>query len=373
MSRLTTKSNNIQANGNGQGFLPNNLDCVTDVLDALPFYVLLVDEDHYILLANKTVEKHLGFKPGEIVGKYCPKAIHGLDEPFYGCPLEEAAEKNEAVEREIFDQENGQWVMSAIYPTRRKTSSGKKIFLHLVIDITERKQADEKLIVSHERLRTLSAYLESVREEERKRIARDLHDETSQLLASLNAHLEAAVGMLSPDGNKALAILRKSQSISVNILDEIHRLIYELHPLQLDELGVVPAINSLIDNNLKADGLKVKVKTSGRVRRLSQPVEIAIYRVMQEALNNITRHSQATQVTVSMHFGRSLIRAGIQDNGKGFDVEEAISSKDRPRGYGLLSMRERVEILDGTFNIHSGKGGTKIDLIIPIRRKKTNE
>jgi len=87
---------------------------ISIILDALPFYVLLIDEHHHILQANSAVRAKIGLEPKDIVGKYCPKVIHGLDEPFYGCPLEEAVEKGQAVEQEALDLETGRWINSAI-------------------------------------------------------------------------------------------------------------------------------------------------------------------------------------------------------------------------------------------------------------------
>ena len=97
---------------------------VSDILEALPFYVMLIDEHHRILQANSAVREQLGVKPEAIIGKYCPQVIHGLDEPWYACPLEEAVEKGQAVEREAFDQESGRWINSAVYPTGRFTRDG---------------------------------------------------------------------------------------------------------------------------------------------------------------------------------------------------------------------------------------------------------
>jgi PAS domain S-box-containing protein len=287
---------------------------ILDILDALPFYVLLVDDNHHILEANKAVYTHLGVKREDILGKYCPMVIHGLQQPFQGCPLEEAAEKNQAVERELFDPESGRWAISAVYPITALTRDNKRVFLHTVTDVSERKQAQEQLRISHEQLRSLSAHLESVREEEKREIARDLHDETSQLLASLYAHLEAAIETLPEDTDKTKAFLRKAQTLSTTILDEIGKLIYELRPAGLDELGLVAAIGSLADSHLKAAGLGVSLKTTGRVRRLPPSLEIALFRVVQEAFNNIARHAQASKAAVSVHFKKDSIKVRIQDN-----------------------------------------------------------
>jgi signal transduction histidine kinase len=208
----------------------------------------------------------------------------------------------------------------------------------------------------------------SIQEEERKRIARELHDETSQVLASLTANLEAVVDMLPASANKPKAILRKTQAQSINLLDELHRLIYELRPTLLDDLGLVAATRWLADNNLEAAGITVNFKTAGRVRRLPPQLETTLFRVVQEAVYNIAKHSQAKNTDISMHFIKSLIRVRVKDDGRGFDVEEAISSKDRPRGLGLLGMKERVELVNGTLSIQSrpGDSGTEINIEIPL-------
>jgi PAS domain S-box-containing protein len=312
------------------------------------------------------VNSHLGVKRRDIIGRYCPRVVHGIDHPFHGCPLEESAKKNIAIEREIFDEQTKRWVKSSIYPTRVLTVDGKKVFLHMVTDITERKQAQEQLRISHEQLRSLNAHLESVREEEKRVIARDLHDETSQLLASLSAHLEAAIGTLPEESDRTRNILRKAQSISTTILDEIHKLIYELRPSVLDKLGLIAGINSLIDNYLTVLGLKVKFKTTGRANRLPPSSEIVLFRIIQETFNNIVKHAQAKKVNVSVHFGRKIIRINIKDDGVGFNVEDALSAKDRSHGWGLLGMRERVELVNGSITIISNPGrGTELIIEVP--------
>ena len=352
----------------------NTLPAVlVDILDALPFYVLLVDSDHYIIHANKAVQVELGLSPKQIIGKYCPKIIHGLDTPFVGCPLEESAEKGQAVEREVFDRNTGRWVRSAIYPTNRYTKDGKRIFFHLVTDITTRKQAEEQLKVSHERLRGLSVHLETIREEERKRIARDLHDETSQVVASLSAHLEAAVDLLPATAGKVKPILKKAQELSVSILDELHKVIYELYPFLLDDLGLVAAIESLIDNSLKAAGVKVRLKIEGKVRRLDRQTEITLFRVIQEALSNIVWHAHAKKVNVNFCFQNNSVKVRITDDGIGFDVEKATDASNRPHGFGVLGMEERIQLINGSLSIRSHPGsGTEINIEVPLDSSEDN-
>jgi PAS domain S-box-containing protein len=346
----------------------SNIDIgVQNILDALPFYVLLVDSDHYIIEANAAVKTHLGLKREEILGKYCPLIIHGINEPFEGCPLEDAARENRAIERDILDKKSGRWVRSSIYPTRALTPEGKKVFLHMVIDITESKQAQDQLRISHMQLRELSAHLETVREEEKRKIARDLHDETSQLLASLHAYLEAAMATLPGDAIQSRELLKKAQTMSTTVLDEVHRLVYELRPSMLDELGLVAAINSMIENTLKVAGLKVKFKVTGEIRRLTPSVETSLYRIIQEGFNNIIKHAQANKVKLNLRFSKKFIRVVLKDDGVGFDMQGTTSLKDGNRGMGLISIRERVELMHGSLNIDSSPGqGTQITIAVPL-------
>jgi PAS domain S-box-containing protein len=299
-----------------------------------------VDTDHHIIEANQAVHAHLGVKREDILGKYCPQIVHGLDRPFHGCPLEESAEKNEAIERELFDERTGRWVVSAVYPTRAVSKEGKRLFLHMVIDVTERREAQEQLKASHEQLRSLSAHLESIREEEKRKIARDLHDETSQLLASLHAYLEAAIVNLPGEAVKTRELLKKAQSLSTTILDEIHKLIYELRPSALDELGLVPAAKSLLDSYAEMTPTQISFKTAGKIRRLPSSLEIMLFRVIQEAFNNIIKHAGAKNASVTIRFNKNKIKVRIQDDGVGFNVQKILNWKDRLPGMGLLGMRE---------------------------------
>lgn len=132
---------------------------ILNIVNNLPFYVMLVDADHHILLANNAVKKHLSVDPGQIIGKYCPKVIHDLDGPFPGCPLEEALKIGHSVEREFMDPKSGRWVTSSIYPTELKTSDHRAVFFHMIQDITERKQVEQKLLSNYQTQTVLSKLL----------------------------------------------------------------------------------------------------------------------------------------------------------------------------------------------------------------------
>jgi len=208
----------------------------------------------------------------------------------------------------------------------------------------------------------------TIQEEERRRIARELHDETSQSLASLAASLEAVASILPSGAEKARTRLRKVEQIALGALDEIHRIIYELRPTLLDDLGLVAAARWLANNNLGAAGIKVNFKTTGRVRRLTPKKETILFRVIQEAVSNIARHARARNADITISFTKEAITVHIKDDGEGFDVEEAISSRDRPRGLGLLGMKERVELVHGILDIKSrpGSRGTEVEIKIQL-------
>lgn len=213
----------------------------------------------------------------------------------------------------------------------------------------------------------------SIQEEERRRIARELHDETSQVLASLTANLEAVAHMLPSGQEKATALIRKTQDLSVRILDEIHRLIYELRPSLLDDMGLVPATRWLIENSLTPSGVIAEFRPTGKARRLPPDLEAMLFRVIQEALTNVARHSHANKARVGISFRKKSLAVHIRDDGQGFDVEEALNARDRPRGLGLLGMRERVELVKGTLKISSEPGGgTDIHVVVPASEEGYN-
>jgi len=138
--------------------LSENSD-ILHILDSLPFHVLLVDENHNILAANKAVQRELGVNPQDILGKYCPKVIHGVDGLFADCPLEEAVAKDRAIENEVFDRRSGHWISEAIYPTKLRTKDDQRIYFHISKDITDRKEAEKDLLLNYRNQAVLSELL----------------------------------------------------------------------------------------------------------------------------------------------------------------------------------------------------------------------
>lgn len=207
----------------------------------------------------------------------------------------------------------------------------------------------------------------SVQEEERRRMARELHDETSQALTALIMSLKTASQAVPADEVGLVAKLHDLESVSRGLLENVHRLIFDLRPSVLDDLGLVAAVRWYAESRLGPAGTRAHVETEGTERRLPSQIETAVFRVAQEALTNVARHARAENAAVSLSFDDAMLRVEVEDDGRGFDVADVERSADGTRGLGLLGMRERVALLDGTLAIDSmPDGGTTVSVEVPI-------
>lgn len=337
---------------------------ITDVMEALPFYVMLVDGRHHILQANGAVRKLLQMEPWEIIGEYCPKLIHGVSEPWYACPLEEAVKKGQAVEREAFDENSGRWMRSAIYPTAGKTADGGKIFFHMVFDITDYKQAEEQLRTSREQLRDLSRHLESVREEERTKLAREIHDELGQLLTGLKMDMSWLTKRLAERDRSLIDKIKTMNELVDQSVETVKRISSELRPGVLDYLGLAAAIEWEAQELKKHTGIRFEFKANPEEIVLDRDLSTAIFRICQEALTNVLRYANASKVKISLKEERGKITLIVRDNGKGIDKKKVSD----PKAFGLIGMRERARSWGGKVDIKGTPGkGTAVLVTIPIR------
>jgi len=340
---------------------------ISDILDALPFYVMLVDEHHHILEANSSVQARLGLKPKDIIGKYCPEVVHGLSEPWYACPLEEAVQKGQAVEREALDQKSGRWIRSAIYPTRKLTPDGSRILFHMVSDITDRKQAEEQLQVSREQLRSLSAHLESVREEERKNMAREIHDELGQILTALKIDLSSLNGGSAEKQQLLLGKIKSMNELIDMAIETVKRISAELRPPILDDLGIAVALEWQAEEFNRRTKIKCEFTSKPKDIVLDPDRSTAIFRIFQEALTNIARHSNASKVKVVLTKETDKIVLTIKDNGKGIGKKQIAD----PNAFGIIGMKERAHFLGGEVRVNSALGkGTSITVNIPLTKQE---
>lgn len=219
----------------------------------------------------------------------------------------------------------------------------------------------DELSDSRNRLEVLSGKVLGAQEDERKRVARELHDETSQALTSLMIEMKMLEKLDPEERRKKIADLWDYTS---QILDGVHRLTRELRPRDLDELGLVPALRSYIKESAKRFDIGIDLEVTGLRGRLPDNVEVALYRVVQEALTNAAKHSEAGSVRVAIRREDDLVVVAIKDDGRGFDLGEVKNLKEQ--GLGLFGMRERMSIVGGELEISSSPGqGTEVVARIP--------
>jgi two-component system, NarL family, sensor histidine kinase UhpB len=214
-------------------------------------------------------------------------------------------------------------------------------------------------------LRTLSLQVISAQEDERKRIARELHDETSQSLASLLISLERIDAVIPDDLPHLKERLRAARSLTTRAIDDLRTLVADLRPLVLDDLGLAPAIRWYASDRLEPEGIDVTVDADPDLPRLPTHIETAVFRIAQEAISNVLNHADAGQVRVRLSHGNGL-ELEIEDDGVGFDSTRLVPPDSRQH-MGLFGIRERAAALGGEARVESTPGeGTRVSVMIPL-------
>jgi two-component system sensor histidine kinase UhpB len=228
-----------------------------------------------------------------------------------------------------------------------------------------------RMLCEHERyaeqMQQLSRQILQAQEEERQRLARELHDEAAQALTSLLVHLRLLERAHEPE--KAQQNIQKLRELTAQALEEVRRVALDLRPTILDDLGLGAALEWRVDEFIGASGVQAKIQIEGLESRLPREIELVFYRVGQEALNNIARHAQAKHVSISLHRANSTISLEVIDDGLGFNPTSLPTHT--PRGLGLLGMRERLAMINGALTIESGLGqGTRVLVCAPLKNDK---
>ena len=224
---------------------------------------------------------------------------------------------------------------------------------------------EQRVQARTQELRLLLSKIVSVQEDERRRIARELHDETCQTLAALGMKLDAALSASTPETVRER--LTEARAFAGRTLADIHRLIYDLRPSVLDDLGLFPAIRWLADHNLTPANIAYRCEVTLPGRTLSSERETTLFRAIQEAIRNVARHSEATQVLIQVEEREHDLQVEIEDDGHGFDPTSVAVPGPSGRGLGLLGMRERLSMVGGAVEvISSADAGTRVILRVPF-------
>lgn len=201
-------------------------------------------------------------------------------------------------------------------------------------------------------------------EEERRRLAREIHDGPAQSIANLVFRVELIQKLIDKNLDKARNELKELKDMIRMSMKDVRKIIYNLRPMSLDDLGLIPTLKRYIDNYIKQTGIIIDFNVMGNKKRLSNTYEVTIFRLIQEALNNTFKHAKASTGQIRLEYGQNKINLFISDDGIGFD-----SSKVSDDKYGLISMKERCNLLGGSIKIDSKHNkGTIIKILLPIKR-----
>ncbi|MCR2043071.1 sensor histidine kinase [Anaerosalibacter massiliensis] len=209
-------------------------------------------------------------------------------------------------------------------------------------------------------------------EEERQRLARDIHDGPAQSMANILVKAQLCERLIDSDIERTKKELESLKDITRSNLKDVRKIIYDLRPMTLDDLGLIPTLERYIYNFMKESSILVELKILGDVSSFESAMEIAVFRIIQEALNNVQKHSHARKVDITVEKTSVRFSVLISDDGVGFNKEEDAIDKDiRSGGFGLMSMKERAELLNGKLKVKSSPGmGTKIYFSIPLNEEE---
>jgi signal transduction histidine kinase len=215
-------------------------------------------------------------------------------------------------------------------------------------------------------VRQYVADITQTQEVERKRIARELHDDTVQSLIAINQRLELLKEMLDDDPKEARNRLGEVKTMVTGAIASVRQFSRDLRPLTLEDLGLTAAMQYLVNQLAQSEGLAVYFEVEGEAEDLSADMEVAIYRILQETLNNIKKHAHATEFRVLAQFTKEQITLTIHDNGQGFEVPENMTDFASSGSFGMMGLEERAQLFGGKVLVYSEPyRGTTIRLVMP--------
>lgn len=341
--------------------------------------LIAVDPEGKIIFMNTVSEQLTCFTREESLGKNINKIFH-----IYNSETKERIEnflhstiksggiisyKNNIV---LVDKNgNRKPVIATVSPVKNE----EEIITNIIIvfqDITEIKNAQKeqeklykKVIEAQERLKILSRRLIDIQESERGKISRELHDEIGQALTAIKIGLQSV--RRTKDITKLESIINENVELVELAIEQVRNLSLDLRPSMLDDLGLIPALRSFINRQALRAGINVDFKSEPVNQKLSAGLETTVYRVTQEAVTNIFKHSKAKNIKVEIWQQKNLLYLKINDDGSGFDVETARENAVLGRSIGILGMQERVELIGGSFQLTSSLfKGTEIFAVFPI-------
>lgn len=333
------------------------------ILESIPHAVIGL-RDRKIFFANDGVEKVFGWKPKELIGQE-PRLLSRTQEEF------------EVIDKLLYSTLERRRTFAVEYPCRRKDGAeiqctisaariGERLENQSIVvtfeNITYRKHFEKEIELSRGRLRDLSMHLQTVREKERTRIARELHDELGQLLTALNTGIILLRKKIPPDQEHLQERTQSMKELIDMTMQTVKRIYMDLRPGMLDHLGLPVAMEWQCQEFQKRTGIQCSVDVEPEDMEPSKDASITVFRILQETLTNVSKHSKATRVRVSLREVEDDLELVVTDNGRGIREEDL----HKPKSFGLLGIRERVDFRGGEVKIAGKKGkGTTVTVRMP--------
>ena len=341
--------------------------------------ILILDHEQKITLANQAAERLFGYPQERLIHQPIKMLIPPRFHQAHHHHVEGYGKTGVSVRR-MGGEANvvGMRADGSEFPIDASIShlqeDGKPFYTVILRDITERKRAEQELRLSREYLRDLFDNLQTIREQERKRIARELHDDLGQTLGAVRIDLtllrnELPADMPALEKNAALI-----DTLLLSAITSVRRISSDLRPRPLDDLGLVPALQMLAGEFSQRHHIACEVKATSDDVPLPDEIASPLFRMVQESLNNVVKHAGATQVRIGLNVNENSLSLTIADNGKGL----VVSDTTKADSYGLIGMRERAWAMGGTLEIHSAglisgacqvSTGTTIAIVIPLNEK----
>jgi PAS domain S-box-containing protein len=364
----------IKERKRAEGKARKNRKRFQDLWDNAPVAYHTLDASGVITSVNNTEVELLGYTKAEILGKPIFQFIvqeqrKEAEGRFAEKLTGKQVQKNE---NRIYMKKDGSRMYVSIDDVLEYDREGNVTGVRTtMVDVTDRKRAEDALQESEDQLRRLSSQLLNVQEEERKRIAMELHDSTGQSLAAIKFVAENALSQIDKhDKTAGVESLKTLIPLVQQAAQEVRRIHTDLRPSLLDDLGITSTISWFcreFENVYR--GISIEKRIEIEENNVPEPLKIVIFRILQEAMNNVAKYGKADLIRISLVEKGTAVEIVIEDNGQGFDVHQARTPKGPQGGFGMTSMKERTELAGGTLSVESNPGaGTTIRASWPLQQ-----